>query len=45
MTGVLKAAAKWRGPESVVINNDDRRMQALVRPIPSVCSAKPTTRA
>ena len=35
MTGVSKAAAKWRGPESVVIRSADLRTHALVSPIPS----------
>ena len=35
ITGVLKAAAKCRGPESVVIKSAARRTQALVRPMPS----------
>ena len=35
ITGVLKAAAKWRGPESVVIKSADRRTHALVSPMPS----------
>ena len=43
ITGVLKAAAKCRGPESVVIKRADRRTQALVKPIPSGRSARLTT--
>ena len=32
MTGVPNAAAKWRGPESVVISRADRRTQAFDQP-------------
>ena len=44
MTGVPKAAAKWRGPESVVTSRADRRTQAFDRPRLSAASARLTTR-
>ena len=44
MTGVSNAAAKWRGPESVVIKSAARRTQAFESPRLSGCSARLTTR-
>jgi hypothetical protein len=44
MTGVWNAAAKWRGPESVVIKSAALRTQAFDSPKFSGCSDRLTTR-